>query len=371
MRISTDHTIDVYFYATDLEKLANSASPNAFYDSAANQTTLNKNPYAERYIRIALDWIQNRGSTEFLLWIAGESRILTSLIAQRTAEFCDSKQQNSLLTTFFFSTSDPSRNSANYFVSTLAYGIIQSIPISRSFIAQAVEEDPLILSRSLEKQFKKLILEPLNQLFQAPENQDLTFPYVIIIDALNECEVASERTRILSLFKGLYSNRPNQNRLPWKVLFTSKPDQTISEAFPTSMASRIIISETAALQGQSQADKSPTSHRPTQPFIAQSACLNTRLQHPPSQARLLSIGMRGMAALFRDRSNPISDGGGIRGLSALIILEEIMHRLKFSMKKENSPKPWEVFELAGGTGTGGYASKIVSLTSQTTSLDSS
>ncbi|KDR74883.1 hypothetical protein GALMADRAFT_249794 [Galerina marginata CBS 339.88] len=56
------------------------------------------------------------------------------------------------------------------------------------------------------------------------------------------------------------------------------------------------------------------------------------------------------------------DGGGIRGLSELLMIKEVMHRLMF---EENSkqrddgipprgvPKPCDYFDLIGGTGTGG------------------
>jgi hypothetical protein len=152
--------------------LTNSTSPSAFYDSAANQIPLTNNPDAERYKRRALDWISSweKNSTS-IMWLSGESRVLTSLIARSTAEFCGSDQQKNS-STFFFSKSDPSRNSAKHFVASLAYGIIQSIPASRGVITQAVEKDPLILSGSIEKQFDKLILEPLNQLYLT---QDQTF----------------------------------------------------------------------------------------------------------------------------------------------------------------------------------------------------
>lgn len=52
------------------------------------------------------------------------------------------------------------------------------------------------------------------------------------------------------------------------------------------------------------------------------------------------------------------DGGGVRGLSSLYILKSIMDRLNHERRKENlSPaKPCEVFDLIGGTSTGGYAS---------------
>jgi patatin-like phospholipase/acyl hydrolase len=49
------------------------------------------------------------------------------------------------------------------------------------------------------------------------------------------------------------------------------------------------------------------------------------------------------------------DGGGVRGLSTLYILKSIMDRLNGERKKSDLPpvKPCEVFDLIGGTSTGG------------------
>ncbi|KAF1807804.1 hypothetical protein P152DRAFT_463169 [Eremomyces bilateralis CBS 781.70] len=49
------------------------------------------------------------------------------------------------------------------------------------------------------------------------------------------------------------------------------------------------------------------------------------------------------------------DGGGVRGLSTLYILKSVMNRLNHERKNNNLPpvKPCEVFDLIGGTSTGG------------------
>lgn len=49
------------------------------------------------------------------------------------------------------------------------------------------------------------------------------------------------------------------------------------------------------------------------------------------------------------------DGGGVRGLSTLYILKSIMDRLNHEREKDNllPAKPCEVFDLIGGTSTGG------------------
>ncbi|KAK0187036.1 hypothetical protein F5146DRAFT_1063360 [Armillaria mellea] len=47
------------------------------------------------------------------------------------------------------------------------------------------------------------------------------------------------------------------------------------------------------------------------------------------------------------------DGGGIRGLSSLVILHVIMKRVQICKKLQDIPKPFEYFDLIGGTSTGG------------------
>jgi patatin-like phospholipase/acyl hydrolase len=48
------------------------------------------------------------------------------------------------------------------------------------------------------------------------------------------------------------------------------------------------------------------------------------------------------------------DGGGVRGLSALIILEQLME----AIDQETPPKPCDYFDMIGGTSTGGWVVAI-------------
>jgi len=70
-------------------------------------------------------------------------------------------------------------------------------------------------------------------------------------------------------------------------------------------------------------------------------------------------------------SGVLTDGGGIRGMSQLLIIREIMHRKMVDANEERKldgrelltslPKPCECFDLIGGTGTGGCVGSYISM----------
>jgi patatin-like phospholipase/acyl hydrolase len=57
------------------------------------------------------------------------------------------------------------------------------------------------------------------------------------------------------------------------------------------------------------------------------------------------------------------DGGGVRGLSALMILQQLM----VTIDPEHPPKPCDYFDIIGGTSTGGQV--IASATSKNGYVD--
>ena len=69
-----------------------------------------------------------------------------------------------------------------------------------------------------------------------------------------------------------------------------------------------------------------------------------------------------MAMTLYGTSNPVDatglcllslDGGGVRSLSSLYILKAVMARLNSARSPARPVKPCEVFDLIGGTSTGG------------------
>jgi hypothetical protein len=52
-------------------------------------------------------------------------------------------------------------------------------------------------------------------------------------------------------------------------------------------------------------------------------------------------------------TNLPTDAGGTRGVSQLKILAELMHRLNFEVEENDKLLPCDVFDMIGGSGSGG------------------
>ena len=156
-----------------------------------------------------------------IMWLYGGAGVGKLVIARAMAEILESRKE--LLAIFFFSRDDPSRNGMKFVVATLAYQITLSVPETRPLITSTIERDPLILHGPFERQFKKLMLEPLLQLSQ----QGVAYPAIIIIDGLDECLNHNERTILLRAI----SITASQYSAPLKFLITSRPEVPITTTF--------------------------------------------------------------------------------------------------------------------------------------------
>ncbi|KAL2760120.1 hypothetical protein ACRALDRAFT_1073881 [Sodiomyces alcalophilus JCM 7366] len=71
-----------------------------------------------------------------------------------------------------------------------------------------------------------------------------------------------------------------------------------------------------------------------------------------------SVTLKGSGTSDSDNeSRPVRllslDGGGIRGISSILILKEVMKQVNAGRDPKDELQPWQVFDLIGGTSTGG------------------
>jgi hypothetical protein len=163
----------------------------------------------------------------FIMWVYGSAGFGKSAIAQTIAEIC--QEENILLASFFFSRSDPSRNTAKSLIATIAYQITVTLPDVRDAILSAIKRDPSIFYKSLTHQVKSLIVAPLQKLAEANFLNEPTSPFLVVIDGIDEClDLEVQR-----YFVEVLANAQQQHRLPLIFLFVSRPEQQISLAFST------------------------------------------------------------------------------------------------------------------------------------------
>ena len=130
-----------------------------------------------------------------------------------------------LIASFFFSRNSPGRSDAKRLIATIAYQLALSIPEARADIERAVENDPSLMSKSLDTQVHTLIATPLiNIVHKSPSS---SLQRLIILDGLDECDGSTIQCTIINLF----SNLVKENRLSLLVLFACRPEYDIRNTF--------------------------------------------------------------------------------------------------------------------------------------------
>jgi len=170
------------------------------------------------FLRCLSNWVKASESSAPVTWLHGPAGAGKSAIARSLANSLN--EEGLLAGSFFFFRQDSRRNSVNPFVATIAYQIAGFIPDTLPYIATAVEEDPTICSRSLETQFKKLIVNPIC-------TSESFVRKLLIIDGLDECTNRMAQTLIL---KVVFNNLPRLHG-HFKFLIISRPEYDIQGFF--------------------------------------------------------------------------------------------------------------------------------------------
>lgn len=162
-----------------------------------------------------LAWVEDQSSSTTLLWLSGIAGAGKSTIAASIAERLDN--DHLLGTSFVCKRDNPDQKEPKKILPTIAFFLASMLkgPFLEHLVA-AVQARPNVASLDIKQQF--------NVLF-ADVNLSVSFPFVVLIDALDECGNATSRgVLMLQLLK--------LSKLNWlKVIVTSRPERDISNGF--------------------------------------------------------------------------------------------------------------------------------------------
>ncbi|KAH7318894.1 hypothetical protein B0J17DRAFT_621863, partial [Rhizoctonia solani] len=118
---------------------------------------------------------------------------------------------------FFCSRVIPECRRAQNIIPTIAYQLCRYSASFRSALDKTLQSDPDVSTRALNIQYQKLIVEPLTTV-----QDTLPTNFIVVIDALDECENADSVGRILNLLCS------TPDTLPIRFLVSSRPEPEIS-----------------------------------------------------------------------------------------------------------------------------------------------
>lgn len=123
-------------------------------------------------------------------------------------------EQKRLGASFFFSKGGGDTGHAGKFFTSIAVQLAYNVPSLRQYIREATKNRSDIASLSLSEQWRQLVLGPLSKLHSKPCHS-----YIIVIDALDECEDNRDVQTILKLLAEAQSSR-----VRLRIFLTSRPE---------------------------------------------------------------------------------------------------------------------------------------------------
>jgi hypothetical protein len=158
-------------------------------------------------------WADGEGE-QYIFWLSGLAGTGKTTVARSVARWYYTKQR--LGASFFFSRGGGDVGRASRFVTSIAVQLARSVSGVRRHINNALLERPEIACQSLRDQWQYLVLEPLSKL-KGPAI------FVMVIDALDECEGSNDTQLIVQLLA--MSGSLENVRL--RVFLTSRPEVPI------------------------------------------------------------------------------------------------------------------------------------------------
>jgi hypothetical protein len=142
-------------------------------------------------------WSQNGNTDERLLWVYGFAGLGKSSIAASVCERLE--EQNILAASFFCKRDDPELRDPHRLLNTIVYGLASSYSPYERAVTKAIQEDLQLCTSHIQRRYKGLVHNPLKIIGVSPSAST----FVIVIDALDECEKGESRGQVLKCLRDL------------------------------------------------------------------------------------------------------------------------------------------------------------------------
>jgi hypothetical protein len=165
------------------------------------------------------DWADVKDGQEerCIFWLNGLAGMGKSTISRTVARRYN--EQKRLGASFFFSRGGGDVSHAGRFVTSIALQLASNVPSLDQYLCDAIKERRDIASQSLREQWQHLVIHPLSKLSES----DGKFPYILVVDALDECDKDEDIRIIVDLFAEARSLKTAH----LQILLTSRPDVPI------------------------------------------------------------------------------------------------------------------------------------------------
>jgi hypothetical protein len=173
-------------------------------------------------LREIYDWADGPNKS-CIFWLNGLAGTGKSTVARTVARKYDEKR--CLGASFFFVRGGGDVGRAEKFVTTIATQLACSVPALHQHICDAVVDRSDIASQSLRDQWHHLVLGPLSKL--EPDDHNYQSSYVLVVDALDECE---EENNVRIIPQLLAEARSLEN-VRLRIFLTSRSEIPIRHGF--------------------------------------------------------------------------------------------------------------------------------------------
>ncbi|KAK6334442.1 hypothetical protein TWF730_003656 [Orbilia blumenaviensis] len=191
---------------------------DAEFDSYADELDARCHPDTRTDLLRQIDQWAESSQGKCIFWLNGVAGTGKSTISRTVAQRFQDKSQ--LGASFFFKRGESERDNPSKFFTTIAIQLLRVIPDLVPHIRNAIDKEPEIATKSLDRQFESLIFQPLQKLHQ------ISAPLVLVIDAFDECE--DERIKQVLY---LLARMRELTTAKIRIFLTSRPELPIRLGF--------------------------------------------------------------------------------------------------------------------------------------------